>query len=261
MIWIVLSIFVLITLLILAPAFVGPVDTADEEIQTYFAQIEALEADPDLEGPAKAMARLTLERQILKAEQAKSGRGGRALAAIAFVALLAGGAGIYNQIGHPEPLVQTVSEEDSLLRQLEARLATDRADDPLGWTLYARALASLGRTDEAVDAYNRALALNNDPNLRAEAEALVRGPSQADVTAAMEMSEEDRAQMIRGMVDGLAARLAENPQDAPGWTRLIRARIVLGDPVDADIARMREAYFDRPAVADQILREAGYETP
>lgn len=261
MIWVVLIILALATLLVLAQAFVGPVETQDEEVKTYFDQIDSLEADPDLDGPAKAAARLVLERQILQAKESGTGRGGTLLAGLATIALLGGGAAIYSQIGHPQPLAQSISEQDSLLQQLESRLATDRADDPLGWTLYARALASLGRMEEAVRAYDRALQLNDDPNLRAEAEALLRGPSQAEVQAAMEMSEDDRAAMIRGMVDGLAARLAENPQDAPGWTRLIRARLVLGDPVGADIARMREAYFDRPAVADQILREAGYAPP
>lgn len=259
MIWIVFFIAALATLLVLAPAFVGPVEADSDERADYFAQIDALDAREDIDPETKAAAKLTLERQILKAETAESKSGGRVLAGMAAVALLGGGAAIYSVVGHPEPLQQQVSEEDGLLRQLEARLATDRADDPLGWTLYARALGSLGRTDEAARAYDRALALNDDPALRAEAEALLRGPSQEDIAAAMEMSEADRTEMIRGMVDGLAARLAESPQDAPGWTRLIRARLVLGDPVDEDIARMREAYVDRPAVADQILREAGYE--
>lgn len=261
MIWIVLIIAALATLLVLSPAFVGPVEMDSDERADYFAQIDALDARDDLDPETKAAAKLALERQILKAETAEAGGGGRFLATIASVALLGGGAVIYNVVGHPEPLVQEVSEEDGLLRQLKARLATDRADDPLGWTLYARALASLGRTDDAVRAYDRALALNDDPALRAEAEALLRGPSQEEITAAMEMSEADRTDMIRGMVDGLAARLAESPQDAPGWARLIRARLVLGDPVDDDIASMRKAYADRPAVADQILREAGYESP
>jgi len=35
--------------------------------------------------------------------------------------------------------------------------------------------------------------------------------------------------MIRGMVDGLANRLEQQPRDAEGWIKLIRSRIVLGD--------------------------------
>ncbi|GLQ19709.1 hypothetical protein ACFFUB_14865 [Algimonas porphyrae] len=261
MIWVILAILVLMTLLVLAPAFVSPVQQDSDELSDYFAQLDALSARTDLDADTQAAARLTLERQILKAERAQDSGGGRWLAAMVFGALLIGGATIYGQVGHPGPLEQPMSEQDSLLAQLEARLATDRADDPVGWTLYARALASLGRRGEAARAYDRALELNDDPALRAEAESAIRGPSQEDINAAMEMSEEDRRLMIRGMVDRLAERLYENPQDAPGWIRLIRARIVLGDPLDADIARMRAAYVERQDVADQILREAGYPPP
>jgi cytochrome c-type biogenesis protein CcmH len=35
--------------------------------------------------------------------------------------------------------------------------------------------------------------------------------------------------MIRGMVDGLAARLAEDGNDLEGWLRLARSRQVLGE--------------------------------
>ena len=56
-----------------------------------------------------------------------------------------------------------------------------------------------------------------------------RGPTAADVAAAQQMAPADQQAMIRGMVDGLAARLAQNPKDADGWLRLMRARMVLGD--------------------------------
>ncbi|MEM0977868.1 MAG: c-type cytochrome biogenesis protein CcmI [Pseudomonadota bacterium] len=59
------------------------------------------------------------------------------------------------------------------------------------------------------------------------------GPSQEDVEAAAELSDEDRAAMIQGMVDGLAARLKEEPEDVDGWLRLGRAYRVLGNLSDA----------------------------
>ena len=40
---------------------------------------------------------------------------------------------------------------------------------------------------------------------------------------------EQREKAIRGMVDGLAARLAQNGHDPDGWLRLVRAYKVLGD--------------------------------
>ena len=47
--------------------------------------------------------------------------------------------------------------------------------------------------------------------------------------AAAEMSADDRQEMIRGMVQRLADRMTDNPDDAEGWNRLARAYGVLGD--------------------------------
>lgn len=55
-----------------------------------------------------------------------------------------------------------------------------------------------------------------------------RGPTAEDMMAAQDMSAEDRAAMIEGMVEGLASRLSENPEDVDGWLRLARAYSVLG---------------------------------
>jgi cytochrome c-type biogenesis protein CcmH len=55
------------------------------------------------------------------------------------------------------------------------------------------------------------------------------GPSQADVAAAASMSPQDRAAMIRGMVQRLADRLEHEPGDVDGWLRLGRAYAVLGE--------------------------------
>ncbi|WP_424974789.1 c-type cytochrome biogenesis protein CcmI [Dinoroseobacter sp. S124A] len=55
------------------------------------------------------------------------------------------------------------------------------------------------------------------------------GPTAEQVEAAQEMSVEDRSAMIRSMVDGLAARLEDEPGDLEGWLRLARAYAVLGE--------------------------------
>ncbi len=65
------------------------------------------------------------------------------------------------------------------------------------------------------------------------------GPSQADVQAAGEMSEEDRAAFIRTMVQRLASRMEEQPDDLDGWLRLARAYGVLGEAVRAKEALAR----------------------
>jgi cytochrome c-type biogenesis protein CcmH len=76
----------------------------------------------------------------------------------------------------------------------------------------------------------------------AEARALVAtseaGPAAA---AARELSPQQRSTMIENMVDRLAARLRENPDDLEGWRRLVRAYQVLGE---ADKARDAQARVD-----------------
>jgi cytochrome c-type biogenesis protein CcmH len=62
------------------------------------------------------------------------------------------------------------------------------------------------------------------------------GPSAADMEAAAKLTPEQRAQMIAGMVDGLAQRLKSNGNDLPGWLRLVRAYAVLGRHDDARAA-------------------------
>ncbi len=67
------------------------------------------------------------------------------------------------------------------------------------------------------------------------------GPSSRDVAAAQSMSPEERQAMIRGMVDRLAARLEQNPDDKEGWDRLAHAYDVLGESEKAASARTRAA--------------------
>jgi cytochrome c-type biogenesis protein CcmH len=62
------------------------------------------------------------------------------------------------------------------------------------------------------------------PNLAAPAR-----PSAEDQARAEQMTPEQRQRMIRGMVDGLAAKLKANPDDLDGWMRLARAYTVLDE--------------------------------
>jgi cytochrome c-type biogenesis protein CcmH len=63
------------------------------------------------------------------------------------------------------------------------------------------------------------------------------GPSAEDVAAAQSMSPGARQAMIRGMVERLAARLEQHPDDREGWARLAHAYDVLGEPEKAAQAR------------------------
>lgn len=63
------------------------------------------------------------------------------------------------------------------------------------------------------------------------------GPNADQVASAAAMPPQAQQAMIRGMVDGLAAKLKANPRDEAGWLRLMRARTVLGDMAAAKAAR------------------------
>jgi len=67
------------------------------------------------------------------------------------------------------------------------------------------------------------------------------GPGEDDVRAASEMSAEDRNVMIQSMIQQLADRLEENPNDRAGWQRLERAYTVLGETEKAADANARAA--------------------
>lgn len=170
-----------------------------------------------------------------------------------------------------------------LVEQLEVKLEAGRADDPNGWLLYARSLMNLGRFDEAIAAYDKVVVLTEEnPDAldeRARAKAFIaqrsgiappsppdidtrpqRGPTDTDVREAQAMSDGDRQAMIQGMVEGLAARLEDDPNDPPGWARLIRARQVLGqsEKAAADVARMKIVFESNPEVARNILESVNW---
>jgi cytochrome c-type biogenesis protein CcmH len=78
-------------------------------------------------------------------------------------------------------------------------------------------------------------------------------PTAADIAAAENRPEAERAEMIRGMVQRLADRLHVDNKDVDGWMRLVRAYAILGDRDKAKDAAMdaRRALSDEP---DQIKR-------
>jgi cytochrome c-type biogenesis protein CcmH len=78
-------------------------------------------------------------------------------------------------------------------------------------------------------------------------------PGTAEISAAADMSEDARRDMIRGMVGRLADRLHDNGADIEGWLRLVRAYVVLGDRAKAKDAAVeaKRALGERP---DDIKR-------
>jgi len=77
------------------------------------------------------------------------------------------------------------------------------------------------------------------PETAESAPAAMAGPSKADVSAAAEMSVEDRVAMIRTMVESLDSKLAESPDNLDGWLRLVRSYAVMGDRAAAATALER----------------------
>jgi cytochrome c-type biogenesis protein CcmH len=103
-----------------------------------------------------------------------------------------------------------------------------------------------GRPDRAFPIWRRLLETSPPdapwvPVLRAEIEGVaaaagvnyslpdLRGPTAAEMAAAEEMTAEERQEMIRSMVEGLAERLATDGGPPEDWARLIGALSVLGE--------------------------------
>jgi cytochrome c-type biogenesis protein CcmH len=81
------------------------------------------------------------------------------------------------------------------------------------------------------------------------------GPTQAQINAAQGAVGPEQ---IRAMVDGLAARLAADPNDAAGWVRLIRAYGVLGETAKRDEALRRASarFGDQPEIVAALKAAA-----
>ncbi|WP_299351271.1 c-type cytochrome biogenesis protein CcmI [uncultured Shimia sp.] len=87
-----------------------------------------------------------------------------------------------------------------------------------------------------------------------------RGPDAEDIASAQEMTAEEQADMVDGMVAGLALRLEEDPDDVAGWVMLIRSYDVMGRADRAEAAYDTAANFfaDRPEDLRAIRLETGY---
>ena len=114
--------------------------------------------------------------------------------------------------------------------------------DDLAFPLWERLLRESGPADpwyEAIRTQIEAMAWRAGQHRYTLPEAPA-GPTEADIAAAAAMSEEERMEMVRGMVEGLNARLAAEGGPAEEWAQLIRAYGILGNP-EAAAAIWREA--------------------
>ncbi len=150
--------------------------------------------------------------------------------------------------------------------------SAENAKDYKGWIELANSHAAAGDTDGAIAALENAreqysgapfvlqkiadaereLGLNFIP-------AASRGPSDQDIAAAAEMTEQERSEMIEGMVAGLAARLEVHPDDPAGWVMLIRSYSTLGRTEAAMLAyTTARSHFEKdPAALNLIVGQVG----
>ena len=135
-----------------------------------------------------------------------------------------------------------------------ALLAESPADAP--WTVATRQ-----RLEKASDKLGFDVAALPKPLPASQPQTQSRpgGPSREDMAAAQQMSLEDRQQMIRGMVAGLAAKLEENPSNFEGWMQLIRSYGVLGEREEAKAAldKAMAQFANAPFVKRQLQALAG----
>ncbi|MHC0053792.1 c-type cytochrome biogenesis protein CcmI [Actibacterium sp. D379-3] len=115
---------------------------------------------------------------------------------------------------------------------------------------FAAAPFVLGKIDDA------ATALGLD--LLAQAPG-VSGPDAADIAAAQNMSADEQADLIAGMVAGLAAKLEENPDNPDGWIMLVRSYAQLGkaDKAQATYSAARAHFAEKAAILARLSAEAG----
>jgi len=83
-------------------------------------------------------------------------------------------------------------------------------------------------------------------------------PAPASAAAPAAGLSADQMTAVRGMVAGLAQRLAANPDDPPGWVRLVRAYAVLGETAKRDqaLASARARYAGKPEVLEALSQAA-----
>jgi cytochrome c-type biogenesis protein CcmH len=87
-----------------------------------------------------------------------------------------------------------------------------------------------------------------------------RFPTRGDVETIQAMPADAQKQLIREMVEELARRLQQRPEDEQGWIRLMRSRIVLGEPGAAHEALARAlAAFSQDAAARARIAAAAKE--
>ncbi|MFT3731641.1 MAG: tetratricopeptide repeat protein [Hyphomicrobium sp.] len=170
------------------------------------------------------------------------------------------------------PNSAALPDVDTMIAKLLARLEK-QPNDVKGWKMLGWSYLNTDRAEEAVQAYETALKLDPADAEIGKALAAAKSAQTATASAAPTAGDamtpasgldsataEQRQNMIRGMVDQLAARLEKNPNDEEGWARLMRSRVTLGE-MDAAKSALSKALatFEADAQAKTRLSEAARE--
>ena len=162
-------------------------------------------------------------------------------------------------IGHWQDLLQLIGDDGSEDRTIvEQRIAALESGEP-------SAAVAAGAPSLAPESLSNTVAANGAA--AAEAPAVTDAAADEGVSNGPQPTAEDRAEMaalsddernerIRSMVDSLAARLEDDPADVEGWLRLAQSRAVLGEPEAAKEAYQR-AMEQAPEDADVLRAYAG----
>ncbi|MBN9670862.1 c-type cytochrome biogenesis protein CcmI [Roseibium aggregatum] len=154
---------------------------------------------------------------------------------------------------------------------LDEKLAKDPADYK-SWQELAQIRAALGDTEKAKAAIEtarkrfaaapfllskiNATAANLGLDLIAASKE-TKGPTEDDIAAAQSLTADEQADMIEGMVAGLAAKLEENPDNPDGWVMLVRSYSHLGEreKAEAALAKAEDHYSSDPTVLARIKKD------
>lgn len=199
-----------------------------------------------------------------------------------YAAQLDGGQPADDDLGAPQAPENTsagLPDVNTMIARLVKRLESETGDAK-GWRTLGWSYANTGQYQLASKAYETALALDPDnAELKSDAAAArasaasggtaesSKPPAGADgieKTPAPQPQAENatpdavQPDMIRAMVDKLAARLKTSPQDADGWVKLMRSRTVLGEKDLAQEALRKglAAFASDKPLQDQLAEAA-----
>lgn len=157
-------------------------------------------------------------------------------------------------IGHWQDLLQLIGDGSDDRTIVEQRIAALESDEP------AAAVAA-GAPSLAPQSLSNTVTANGSAaeDVAAAPDDIAGGgpqPTAEDRAEMAALSSDERDDRIRTMVDGLAARLEDDPADIEGWLRLAQSRTVLGEPEAAKEAYQR-AMEQAPEDTDVLRAYAG----